>query len=255
MLTLARVHWLAPMTYPRLSKAPIAEAVLNVRVEAAEWTDDLFASFVQQAASAFPAGQDIEQFEANVAMNAQGPEVSHTAGVVGRICWNEDKSQAVQARRDGFSVNHVRDYQSWEVLIGHAEEWWPIYAACALSGLRIVQCSVRYINKIPLVPSEDLSATLRTRPEVSAGLPQALENYVQSLIIPFPGNVRAAINQAVWPAPHEQTSRELILDIEASTTSAEIPASEVWTTFERLREVKNQCFFESLQQAKWEAFL
>ena len=50
----------------------------------------------------------------------------------------------------------------------------------------------------------------------------------------------------------------LILDIDVSTSRTFDPTSDadaIWTEFDRLREIKNDCFFSSLEKETWKAYL
>jgi uncharacterized protein (TIGR04255 family) len=250
------VHLLIAMNYPsHLTRAPITEAVLDVLVApAAEGREDVFASFRDAALAEFPEANPIRQFQTQFAVNGTESSQSHAQKTLGVICWNRDKTRAVQARIDGFSVNHVKSYDHWEALLSHAQTWWAHYRRLVTPS-RVVRCGVRFINQFPITPDEELRSTLRTRPELAAGLPQKLDEYFQRLVIPFPDGIRAAITQVVQQAEAPSHQRMLVLDIDVSiAVDLDANAESMWLTFERLRAIKNQCFFESLQEAKWEDF-
>lgn len=256
MIEGTRVHLSVAMNYPHLSRAPISEAVLDVSVmPAADWREDVFASFRTAAQAEFPDAQPIRQVQTAFAVNEAGPSVqSSTLENLGCICWNRDKTRAIQARVNGFSVNHVKSYENWEALLAHAKQWWGHYQRL-VAPTRVARCGVRFINQFEITPGEDLSVTLQTRPDLSPGLPQELEEYFQRLVIPFPDGVRAAITQVIPPRDVQTKKPLFVLDIDVSV-GVDLDASSVamWPTFDRLRSIKNQCFFESLQRTKWEDF-
>jgi len=245
------------MTYPHLNRAPIVEAVLDVAIAPVlEWRDDAFAAFSAAAQDEFPDAQPIMQFQAELTVDGTGA-AAHSAAheKLGYIYWNRDKTRAVQVRANGFSVNQVRSYQDWDALLAHAKAWWPRYLQ-SVGASRIARCGIRFINQFEITPGEDLSLTLRTRPELSSGLPQELDEYFQRMVVPFPGGARAAITQVIPPLDELSQKRMFVLDIDVSV-AADMPASSdaMWSTFADLREIKNRCFFESLQKTKWEEFL
>lgn len=244
------------MSYPRhLTRAPITEAVLDVAVERVpDDRADHFSEFAAAAQAEFPDVRPIPQFQAAVAMNAMEASVHSSAPEqLGCICWNRDKTRAVQVRLNGFSVNHVKSYKTWEELLTRSRTWWPHYLRL-FSPATVVRCGVRFINQIEVSPGTDLGTFLRTRPELAPGLPQELEEYFQRLVIPFADGVRAGITQVIAGEAQSNT-RGLVLDIDVSMpVCLDANTEDLWPIFERLREVKNQCFFESLQPTKWEDF-
>jgi uncharacterized protein (TIGR04255 family) len=243
------------MTYPHhLSRAPITEAVLDVKVHREPPVDcDACSAFTDRVANEFPISRPIRYLQAAFEVNEREASVRTAEPTnVGHVCWNDARTRAVQARVDGFSVHHLKPYEDWDTLLGHAQKWWPVYVDAA-SPARVLRCALRFINQLELAVGEDLSRTLRTRPEISANLPQTVDEYFQRLVIPFPDGVRAGISQIVPALAPGDPKRLLILDIDVSI-DIDMPAmsDEFWPNFERLRRIKNQCFFESLHADRWE---
>ncbi|WP_231511983.1 hypothetical protein [Chondromyces apiculatus] len=75
------------------------------------------------------------------------------------------------------------------------------------------------------------------------------------MLVPFDEATRAVITQATENLPENGADRVVILDIDVSTTGELAPDSDaLWATFERLRDIKNTCFFSSLEKSTWEAY-
>lgn len=243
------------MTYPKhLKNAPIAEAALSVTVtqNAALDEEGALRVFGASVGRDFPECRPVKQFETSFDMATETSSTVHRQ--LGNIYWNESKTRAVQARRDGFTLNHVGAYQSLEVLLEQARRWWAVYLDAA-SPQTVTRCGLRFVNRIEIQGARDLSYYLRTIAEVAPGLPQSLDEYSLRLGIPFPSGERAVIAQAVERPNEPGETIALILDIDVFVNVDLLPNdNRVWATFERLRAIKNQCFFESLQPERWEDF-
>lgn len=243
--------------FPHLSKAPIREAVLDIKVEPhIELTAEALAAFVDKVKADFPDAKPIRTLQAEFDVRGEDPGVrSGPPLTLGSICWNESKTRAVQGRLDGFTVNHVQGYESWAVLREQAGRLWSEYVAIARPK-RVIRCALRYINRLELPVLVDMSASLLTRPEVGAELPQLVDEFFMRVVVPFPDGRKASVTQASEPvAETGAQARGLILDIDAFSTRAfDIGDDGVWKEFDELRVIKNKCFFNSLKPATWEAF-
>jgi uncharacterized protein (TIGR04255 family) len=248
-----------PDAFPHLKRAPITEALLDIQAELHPdgLSEAALAEFRARVSTAFPEERPMHHLQLRVEVGEPGKADAATSQhTVGRIFWSTNHKRAVQARPNGFSVNHVGDYTEWADLKADAERYWADYLAIA-HPVRVVRCAVRFINRIDVLTGDDLSKHLRTRPELGDELPSHMEDYFMRIVIPFPPNRRAAITQATLPIETGGTSgkRSLLLDIDAFVETSLAPeAPELWQEFEELRIVKNRCFFQSLQPETWEAY-
>lgn len=244
-------------TYSHLSRAPITEAILDIRVEAGI-ANALTATqeFADGVRGEFPIQRPIESMETRLEMAPGKPAKAESQTTpIGRICWNTEETRAVQARTDGFSLNHVKRYGSWGDLRGHAREMWPRYVAL-VKPTTVVRIALRYINKLDFPPGDDIAGHLQTKPLLAPNLPQAMAVNFMRVDVPFHDGRRAIITEATLPATPETAYQSLILDIDAFVSKQMTPGdSALWDEFEALREIKNRCFFESLQTEAWRAYL
>jgi uncharacterized protein (TIGR04255 family) len=99
---------------------------------------------------------------------------------------------------------------------------------------------VRYINRIDIpLPLNDFKDYLRTVPEVSPDLPQALSGYLMQLVMPLEDiKGMAVITETPIPAPSPNFV-SIVLDIDVSVSDTMSSDSNViWETFEKLRGQK-----------------
>jgi uncharacterized protein (TIGR04255 family) len=242
--------------FPHLERAPIREAVLDIKAEPRDGiaVEDL-AAFVELVKAEFPDASQLQTLHAEFDVQGQPPSIrSSSAHARGTICWNASKTRAVQARRDGFTVNHVQSYESWDVLREQAQRLWLQYVGIA-QPKKVTRCALRYINRLELPVLVDISANLLTRPEVGPRLPQVVEDFFMRVVVPFADGRKASVTQASEPIEAGASTRGLILDIDAfSSTVFQCADDAMWLEFDRLRVIKNTCFFESLTPAMWRAY-
>ena len=243
--------------FPHLDKAPIREAVLDIKVEPRkDLTAEALAAFVDAVKADFPDATPIQTLQAEFDVRGEEPGVrSGPPQTLGTICWNESKTRAVQGRLNGFTVNHVQGYESWAVLRRQAQELWREYIKVA-QPKRVIRCALRYINRLELPVLVDMSTSLLTRPEVGGELPQLVDEFFMRVVVPFPDGRKASLTQATESLAEEGAkTRGLILDIDAFSPKVfDIGDDAMWLEFDELRVLKNKCFFSSLKPSTWEAF-
>jgi uncharacterized protein (TIGR04255 family) len=243
--------------FPHLARAPIREALLDIKVEPRpDFTADQAASFAEKVKAEFPNPKPLRSVQAELDLGDEqlgvrsGPPLT-----LGTICWNESMTRAVQARLDGFTVNHVQGYESWGVLRDQARRLWGQYLATAAPS-RVLRCTLRYINRLEFPVGVDIGERLLTRPEIGPELPQLIDDCFMRVVLAFPNGRKASVTQATEPVVDRTVSvRGLILDIDAFSTRAfNIGDDAMWEEFDELRAVKNMCFFKSLKNAAWEVY-
>ncbi len=224
-------------------KAPITEAIIDLRVKLADSVpvSELRKVHLGQE-TAYPR---VEAVNVAVGHMEVGERVSTTASRkhVGFWFRSADGKQLYQARLDGFTMNRLTPYESWEPFRTEARRLWNAYRSVAKPE-NVVRIAVRYINRLDIpLPLRDFKDYLRTVPEVSADLPQGLAGYFMQLAIPQ-DDIKAVVllNEAVIE-PAVPNVASVVLDIDLFRT-AELPTSDdgLWSLFENLHARKNDIF-------------
>lgn len=225
------------------SRAPIAEALIDLRVE-------------------LPSHVSVQDLEAvGVSLKSQYPQRSKYMATTGTVRLGEtasaeaqprhmgfvfrscDARYICQARLDGFTMSRLAPYESWEPFREEAKRLWQIYRSVAVPS-RVTRIAVRYVNRLDLpLPLRDFRDYLSTAPEVASGLPQALSGFFMRLVIPQVDiNGTLLLNEAIVdPAGSNVVS--IVLDIDLFCTD-DVPADEegMWDFFEVLRRRKDEVF-------------
>lgn len=229
----------------RYSKAPITEAVIDIQVEALEF--DI--AKLKTLGDGFPwSGETktINRFLRLVQLSTlptPNTSSSSSSSVQGYMFWSEDKTKAWQARLNGFTISHLRPYQSWEALVAQAKPIWEKYRA-ALNP-KITRLAVRYVNRfdIPITDRIDFADYFRTVPKIAPEIDTGLAGYLMQLVLPQPDlDAMLILNQTQVPPVQPETTA-LVLDIDLYR-ELKIPQDEeaIWDVFSNLRHRKNKIF-------------
>lgn len=242
--------------YPILSKAPITEAVLDIRVKIREGLlVDHLNSIYNSVSGQYPDKKERHKWEGKLEFKKGVAPISTTAEEIdGYMFYSADQKQILQARLDGFTFSRLRPYETWESFRDEANRLWQIYRDVV--SPEITRVALRYINKmeIPLT-SKNLSDHLSAAPIVPNNLPQGVSSFLTRVIIHAPEiDASAIITQAM-----EQIVRPnilpIILDIDVfRQISLVISEEDIWETFEKLRHFKNKIFFKSITEKTEELF-
>jgi uncharacterized protein (TIGR04255 family) len=225
--------------------------LLDIRVELPpETTLATLAGFHDLVRERYPLREERRFEQIQFRLNAgESTELSRTGAATGYLFRSLSNEKAVQARLDGFTLNKLRPYESWELLRDEARELWNTYIGIE-SPLRVSRLALRFINRLELpLPLASFKDFILTTPEVAPTLPQGLSDFFMRLVIPNPGLDGAAVVHETIGTPIGADHVPLIFDIDSFATVAFDPTSEdIWNRFEQLRDFKNEVFFGSLTE-------
>lgn len=248
--------------YPRLSAAPIAEAVIEVRVRLSRPAQQAaFEDFRERLKGQFPKAQDI-RFLASHLQFGNGEEVKSDFSntLFGVRLDDAEGKWVVQAKSDGLALSRLPPYESWESLIAAMRNLWPVYVE-TFKPEAVLRLGVRYINRVPLPETDnvDLDSVLTGGPRIPPTLPQNLTQFVTRVVLPVEANdIVLTIAQALEPSPADGANPGgyVVLDIDAACEQSFGPdAPEMWNKMASLRDAKNMAFFGSLTEPTWRRFL
>ena len=229
------------------SKAPITEAIIDLRVTLPEgFSVEQLADIQTRISDRFPTKEPIH---VGALMFEAGPNIKIEAGRQqnGFLFRSKDGLMVFQATLGGFAFNRLAPYTSWEEFSGEARHLWEIYKdVCKPSSVN--RAAVRYINRLDLPgPLLDFKDYLRTVPEVSPDLPQGLSTFFMQLQIPQEDlNCTLIINEAFVP-PTSPEVISVILDFDLFREQIwQSDDEDIWHFLEKLRHRKNLAFQASI---------
>lgn len=246
--------------YRHLSKAPIVEAVIDIRVKLpSDFKLEVFHPLRAQMAENYPGFEEQQIIEQTIKQEpGQSAEFStRISGIHGHRLLSKDGKNVVQLRRDGFTFSRLNPYTKWEEVFSEAWRLWGMYVGTAKPD-EVSRIAVRYINRLLLpVPFTDPTKYLNAPPAVAEGWPSNMSAFVTRIVVNDPeSDIAVNVSQALEPQPPgDQTHMPLIMDIDAYQNVTLSPDDvTIVERFARLREMKNRIFFNGLTAEAIELF-
>lgn len=241
------------MAAPRhLSRAPITEALLDLRaVLAGDFDVKGLEEIYDAIRDRYPKKDErrVDEFEFIVKPGEDPRALPKRKGIHGYFFKSADDKRIVQCRRDGFTFNWLKPYETWEAFRNEARELWGIYCQSA-RPTSITRIALRYINRLAIpLPLRDFSDFLTASPKVPTALPQGVTSFLSRVVIHDPStSANAVITQAMEAVVTPEVV-PIVLDIDVYREVAFPAESEdIWAIFEQLRHLKNKVFFESVTE-------
>jgi uncharacterized protein (TIGR04255 family) len=232
-----------------LKRAPITEAIIDFRVAVPKEFDPArFLTLKDQLGDHYPSIQEMRGAEAGIELGA-GKLATHARdlGPRGFLFKSADGLNIAQFRVDGFTLNRLKPYTSWEQVFPEARRLWKLYVE-RISPESVSRLALRYINhlRIPL-PMEDFSQYLTSPPVVPPDLPQAISRFLTRVALLDPESGLEANVTQVMEGGLDPNSVTVILDIDAYKVGEFDPhGADASQVLEVLHVFKNRIFFGSL---------
>jgi uncharacterized protein (TIGR04255 family) len=157
-------------SFPKLSRPPILEALLDVRVKARH--DVAAADFEPLKTSfrdTFPAVEEMKSFRATIEFvpGADAKAKTSTSPERGFLFRSKDGKLVAQCRVDGFTLSRLEPYTSFDDLYPMFIDGWSAYREY-VRPLSAVRLALRYINRFR-IPPEGLLQDYLTRSGFKTG--------------------------------------------------------------------------------------
>ncbi len=244
-------------TWERFAKAPIAEALLDIRVTFSAPVElARLESFHDVIRDNYPVKQGRVKWHGEIQVAKEKVQQAIRREAEGFMFKSSDSQRVVQVRQDGFTFNWLKPYQTWEAFRDEGRRHWERYRE-TFRPEAVTRLGLRYINRIELpLPFDDFRDFVKTAPDIADGMPQAISALFLRLEIPDTKRGLMAIVTETMESPVEDGRRlPLIFDIDIGRSATFEPASAaVWETFEQMRECKNEIFFASVTDRAKEMF-
>lgn len=228
---------------PHYSKAPITEAIIDVRASvAAGITLSDIERLGQESLPDYPNRQTRFLTEASMRSGAE-VEAKVMQTQVGFVYTSSAEPYVAQFRLDGFTLSRLTPYVDWDTFRSEAQRLWGLYAT-ALRPQVVTRVAVRYINRLDVAaPQFELGDYLGAFPQLPDGIGRLMSGFVMHVEIPQP-DVEATLllNIATAEPPSPETT-SILLDIDVfGGTELKDDDGRIWEILDRLRVRKNEVF-------------
>lgn len=232
--------------------APIAEAIIEVRIEAAEPTS---VAVLQEFAATLPSWQGAQikpMMSGTIEIRDDGADAS--ADVAGFQMLRADGARTLHLLPDRVAFGWNSNYADWE---SFTSEWWSVWRAFAelTKPTFVTRIATRFVNLIRVPkPQVEISDYLRTTVNISPVLPQAVRSLFMQVDVPLvpSGEIGVNVTSALAAVDDPNTSG-LVLDLDTYDQRALIVDDdsdvELVERLQILRAAKNYVFEASITDA------
>jgi uncharacterized protein (TIGR04255 family) len=222
------------------NRAPITEAVIEIRTKAALDVGDL-ERLVARFSRKFP-GPVQKTFDFTVQIGEVSPKADQKLS--GYRLQTADGSRILLLSLHTIGSVKIAPYEGWENLVQEARSNWDIWLKI-VGWTPISRVGVRYINRIdiPLTGRIELENYMTVQPMLPNVLDNGIEHFAMNVSVPLGrDHLKLVLNAGSTPSPIiGHTS--LILDFDVSR-DLDLPTSDadLWTFIESMRDRKNEVF-------------
>ncbi len=219
--------------FEHLARAPIVEAVIDVRARAeAAWEEQVVSEMLKPKLPDYPLGRGLR---------FQSADGRHIA----------------QFNRDGFVFSRLPPYENWEHLRDEALRLWRIHEDVA-RPTEVLRIDLRFINRIMLPPHEvRFEDYIQPYAEPPRGLNLPFLGFLHADTLAVTGYPYAInVVRTIQPPQDPHTDRiGLILDIDVFTTQpSELREGSIEARLTEMRWLKNKVFFGSITDKALDSF-
>ena len=233
-------------TFPHLSKAPIVEAVIDIRiVPSVKWDKISLQSDLKRRLPDFPKVESLRQARYQLPIGKQNNPIVEDLGCVGFKVHSSDNLHITQFNKGAFVFSRLNPYENWEQLSGEALRLWVIYCEL-LKPKEVIRIGLRFINRIAIKQEKvELADYYKYPPASLKELNWTLTGYLHHDVMQVPETAyRVNLIKTVQNVPGEIG---LILDIDVFMQNPfEYNELRIKECLEEMRWVKNKVFFGSL---------
>jgi uncharacterized protein (TIGR04255 family) len=242
-----------------LEHAPITEALIDIQVEP---KPGLAFADVQEAFGdpdfGYYVKNPISEGTFAFGMFSDGQPIPPTtaSAIVGLRLHSPDEKYVLQIRPNRLTLSRLPPYENWATLVGEAKRLWELFIA-KLSPKLVVRIAARYINnlQLPMHTGDSFQDYIVNLVDVPGGAPQAVEAFQQRFqLYDHPSGTRVILTLTLdGLAP--QGIAPVILDVDVfKITSANPIDPGIWGVLEKIKELKNRCFFSTLTEKALECY-
>jgi uncharacterized protein (TIGR04255 family) len=238
--------------FPLLARAPIIEAVLDIRARAeAPWEESAVSERLRKELPDYPIVQSKREIRHELKIDKGQPAAQSIQDRwKGLQFQSGDKRHIAQFHRDGFVFSRLQPYQSWDQFRNEAMRLWRIHQAAAQPA-EIHRLGLRFINRILLPKGSCIEDYLQIIPKPPRWLELPFAGFFHHETLTVPGYPYSINMVRTMQPPQDSPPEEgagLILDIDVFTITPPLEAQNavMEQRIEEMRWLKNRVFFGSI---------
>ena len=238
--------------YRHLDRAPIAEAVIEIRFDPPMTVKDLDAlkSFHSQIKAKYPKIDEKHQWRSVFQVTPESEPHGKTVdeGITGYRFASEDNLQIIVSTLASFSFSRLKPYQTWEHMRGEA------FTLCNVkkknvAPKRITRDATRIINRLEIpLPIKNFDDYFTCLPTMPKKLPQTWGNFFTKVQMHDKKLGAVAVFQHTIEPQQQKDKLTFLLDIDVIKDGNFPNDDQIWDVLDKLRKLKNDIFFECITE-------
>lgn len=263
MTTQATVEIKIDEAFELFPKAPIVEAVIDIRARAtAGFEESSVRSNLEASLNGYSFLDSRREFRHEFQLEAKGEKPPsqklHDLGWKGVRFRSIDEKHIAQFNRDGFVFSRMEAYTDWQQLSSEGLKLWTVFKDLAQPA-EIHRIGLRFINRV-LLPQGELSFAdyMQPAPVPPVGMELPFQGFMHHDTLAVPGHSYAiTVIRTIQAPPHSGgPGVALILDIDVFTTQVFelLDDAMLLHRLKEMRWLKNKVFFGSITEKARELF-
>jgi uncharacterized protein (TIGR04255 family) len=234
-----------------LRRAPITEAIVDFRVmPSSDLRPDNLLRAPALVGPDYPKAERPQRKEARFDISGGTAAASvRDLGFMGLWLKTQDERTVAQFRPDGFTLNRLKPYTSWEQMSLEALRLWAIYQDLT-KPQSVTRLALRYINHLNLPgPVADLAQYIVEAPRLPGTIPGIITTFRAHLTLEYPeGQMKANVLRGL-ELSIETTGPSFLFDIDVYRMGPIERSEDVLRdALLGLRDYKNRIFFEGITE-------
>lgn len=249
--------------FEHFPKAPIAEAVIDIRARATEeFEESSVRSQLEANLNGYSYLDSRREFRHELQLEAEGgkppSQKLRDLGWKGLRFRSTDEKHIAQFNRDGLVFSRLEPYIEWPQLLNEGLMLWTIFKDLAHPA-EIPRIGLRFINRIVLPPEElRFESYMQLAPVPPMGMDLPFQGFMHHDTLAVPAHPYAiSVVRTIQVPPHSGGQGvALILDIDVFTNQGFELLDDAMLVhrLQEMRWLKNKVFFGSITEKARELF-
>lgn len=262
MTTQATVEIKIDEAFEHFPKAPIVEAVIDIRARAAAaFEESSVRTYLEARLNGYSFLDSRREFRHELQLEVEDgkppSQKLHDLGWKGLRFRSADEKHMAQFNRDGFVFSRLEPYTDWQQLSSEGLKLWKVFKELAQPA-EIHRIGLRFINRV-LLPQGEIRFEdyMQPAPVSPVGMDLPFQGFMHHDTLAVPGHPYAiTVIRTIQLPPHSGgLGVALILDIDVFTIQGfELDEAMLVHRLKEMRWLKNKVFVGSVTDKAREVF-
>jgi uncharacterized protein (TIGR04255 family) len=244
------------LTYPKLNKAPIKEAIISLTIDNNKHTIEALENICNNLITLYPKKEELKEDKIELNFNNNILQTHTQSRHIGFILTSNDNNKIITITQDRISFNVLSAYQTWEIFLDEYKLLWDKFTCDIKTPYNIKDIKLLYINEfdIPILNWHEyilMQSNMAVNTDCENSTIETIQTTSHHKVLSREYEAISDVIIQITPKDTEFLNVIFSIDI----TSEHIidnyknfaPLNPV---FNQLRQLKNKIFFANVPQAQ-----